>query len=95
MVSIDMGKPFIHFHGDYHWWYEEEGSFGVDNYMRISLDSLITEENEVAPPIKVMIDSKRKNPVRVSRRKSGWDVDCCSNGWPRLSDDDETSEDEI
>mmetsp|Transcript_6016 Transcript_6016/g.13372 ORF Transcript_6016/g.13372 Transcript_6016/m.13372 type:complete len:744 (-) Transcript_6016:184-2415(-) len=91
----DMGKPFIHFHGDYHWWYEEEGSFGVDNYMRISLDSLITEENEVAPPIKVMIDSKRKNPVRVSRRKSGWDVDCCSNGWPRLSDDDETSEDEI
>ena len=80
-ISIikEMGKPTIHFHGDNHEYYEEEGEYGVDNYMRISLDG-----ESVAPPIRVTIDVSKSNPVRVSRRWRNLDVDCCSEGWPRL-----------
>ena len=85
----DMGKPFLHLHGDWHEYYEVEGAFDVDNYMRISLDA-----GEIAKPIRVMIDSKRKNPIRISRRDSDLDVDCCKHGWPRLSDDDDSYDDD-
>eukprot|EP00970_Alexandrium_tamarense_P010515 scaffold2159_cov200-Alexandrium_tamarense.AAC.1 len=93
----DMGKPFIHFHGDWHEWYEDEYSFGVENYMRISLDSLVTEAGVTTPPIRVMVDSSRPNPVRVSRRLDDgrYPVQCCSKGWPRLSDDDDYTDDNI
>mmetsp|Transcript_3038 Transcript_3038/g.6299 ORF Transcript_3038/g.6299 Transcript_3038/m.6299 type:complete len:812 (+) Transcript_3038:138-2573(+) len=86
-LFIDMirmlGKPTIHFHGDNHNYYEEEGEYGVDNYMRISLDG-----ESVAPPIRVIIDVSKPNPVTVSRRQSNLRVKCCSDGWPRLDDDD-------
>eukprot|EP00984_Skeletonema_dohrnii_P008155 scaffold2992_cov83-Skeletonema_dohrnii-CCMP3373.AAC.4 len=87
-LFIDMirrlGKPTIHFHGDNHDYYEEEGEYGVDNYMRISLDG-----ESVAPPIRVTIDVSKPNPVTVSRRQSNLRVKCCSDGWPRLDDDDD------
>ena len=87
-LFIDMirmlGKPTIHFHGDNHNYYEEEGEYGVDNYMRISLDG-----ESVAPPIRVIIDVSKPNPVTVSRRQSNLRVKCCSDGWPRLDDDDD------
>lgn len=86
-----MRKPFLHIHGDWHCWYEDEGSFGVDNYLRISLDSLIREDEEVAVPIRVEIDSsKRYGAIKIDRGRTGWDVECCSgNGWPRPSDDND------
>jgi hypothetical protein len=80
----EMGKPTMHFHGDWHEYYEKEGEYGVDNYMRISLDG-----ESVAPPIRVTIDVSKPNPVKVSRRWRSLDVDCCSEGWPRLGDDDD------
>ena len=87
----DMKKPFLHIHGDYHWWYEDEGSFGVDNYLRISLDSLIREDKQVAVPVRVEIDSsKRYGAIKIDRGKSGWDAECCGgSGWPRKPDDDD------
>jgi len=77
-IVEELGKPTIHFHGDYHEWYEVEGDFDVDNYMRISLDG-----ESINPPIVVEIDVKRSNPIRVSRRRKELDVDCCRYGWPR------------
>ena len=77
-IVEELGKPTLHLHGDWHEYYEVEGDFGVDNYMRISLDG-----ESLAPPIKVEIDVSKKNPVRVSRRRSDLDVDCCEDGWPR------------
>ena len=87
----DMKKPFLHIHGDYHMWYEDEGSFGVDNYLRISLDSLIREDKQVAVPVRVEIDSsKRYGAIKIDRGRSGWDAECCSgSGWPRKPDDDD------
>lgn len=73
-----MGKPFVNFHGDWHEWYEVDGYEGVDNYLKISLDA-----GEFAPPIKVEIDTSANRPVRVSRRSSDLEVECCKNGWPR------------
>ena len=87
-LFIDMikrlGKPTIHFHGDYHEYYEEEAEYGVDNYMRISLDG-----ESVAPPIRVTIDVSKPNPITVSRRQSNLRVKCCSEGWPRSNNDDD------
>ena len=81
-LFIDMirrlGKPTIHFHGDYHEYYEEEAEYGVGNYMRISLDG-----ESVAPPIRVTIDVSKPNPITVNRRQSNLRVKCCANGWPR------------
>jgi len=77
-IVEEMGKPTVHFHGDYHEYYEVEGAFDVENYMRISLDG-----ESIAPPIMVEIDVKRKNPIRVSRRRSDLDVECCKYGWPK------------
>ena len=79
-----LGKPTIHFHGDYHEYYEEEAEYGVDNYMRISLDG-----ESVAPPIRVTIDVSKPNPITVSRRQSNLRVKCCSEGWPRSDNDDD------
>ena len=46
-----VGKPTVHFHGDWHEYYEVEGGdYGVDNYLRISLDG-----ESIAPPIRVVI----------------------------------------
>ncbi|KAL9185605.1 hypothetical protein ACHAXT_003382 [Thalassiosira profunda] len=81
-IVEDLGKPTIHFHGDWHEYYEVEGDFGVDNYMRISLDG-----ESIAPPIKVEIDVSKKNPIKVSRRDRDLDVDCCRRGWPRHNDE--------
>jgi len=77
-----LGKPTVHFHGDYHYYYEVEGAFGVDNYMRISLDG-----KSIAPPVKVDIDVKKKNPIRINRRRSDLDVECCKYGWPMHYDE--------
>jgi len=77
-IVEDLGKPTIHFHGDSHSYYEVEGGEHVDNYVRISLDG-----ESKAPPLRVEIDVSRKNPIRISRRRSDLDVDCCSRGWPR------------
>lgn len=87
----DMRKPFLHIHGDWHEWYEAQHSFGVENYLRISLDSLVREDGEVAVPIRVEIDSsKRYGAVKITRGRTGWDVDCCSGaGWPKVPTDDD------
>jgi len=37
--------------------------------------------------MKVEIDVTRKNPIKVSRRRSDLDVDCCKYGWPRHDDE--------
>jgi len=80
-LFIDMirrlGKPTIHVHGDWHSYYEVEGEFGIDNYVRISLDG-----ESVAPPLSVTIDVSKPNPITVSRRQNNLKVDCCANGWP-------------
>jgi len=73
-----MGKPTIHFHGDWHEYYEREGEYGIANYVRISLDG-----KSVAPPLSVTIDVSKPNPITVSRRQNNLRVDCCSDGWPR------------
>ena len=89
----DMKKPFLHIHGDWHSWYEDDRSFGVDNYLRISLDSLLREDGEIAYPIRVEIDSsKTSGAIKISRGRVDWVVNCCSgNGWPKpRSDDDES-----
>jgi hypothetical protein len=74
----EMGKPTIHFHGDWHSYYEREAEYGVDNYMRISLDG-----ESSAPPIQVTIDTSKENPVKFDRRSRNLEVACCSEGWPR------------
>jgi len=82
-IVEDLGKPTIHFHGDSHSYYEVEGGdHNVDNLVRISLDG-----ESKAPPLRVEIDVSRKNPIRISRRRSDLDVDCCSRGWPRHNDE--------
>lgn len=72
-----LGKPVVHLHGDDHYWDEDDGAFGLKNYVRISLDG-----ESKAPPIEVEIDVGRPNPVRVSRRRRNLRVQCCGNGWP-------------
>jgi len=73
-----VGKPTIHFNGDYHEYYETEGGeYDVDNYMRITLDG-----ESISPPISVEIDVSKMNPITVSRRRDDLYVDCCSDGWP-------------
>ncbi len=43
-----VGKPDVHFHGDWHEYYKLEGSdYGMDNYLRILLDG-----ESIAPPNK-------------------------------------------
>jgi len=74
----EMGKPTIHFHGDWHAYYEKEAEYGVENYMRISLDG-----ESRAPPILVTIDTSKTNPVKFDRRSGNLKVACCSEGWPR------------
>jgi len=37
----------------------------------------------IAPPIRVVFDVSKENPIKISRVKSGLAVDCCSVGWPR------------
>lgn len=79
----EMNKPFLHLHGDDHEWSENEGAFGVENYMMVCLDA-----GENAPPIKVEIDTSRSsNMIRIDRMEDGLEVDCCSDGWPRLDDE--------
>eukprot|EP00804_Cyclotella_cryptica_P017166 CCRYP_013111-RA/>CCRYP_013111-RA protein AED:0.03 eAED:0.03 QI:477/1/1/1/1/1/2/201/687 len=92
----EMKKPFVHIHGDYHSWYEREKSFGVKNYLRISLDSLIRDDDgEVAMPTRVEIDSSKEyGAVKISRGRSDWDVECCSEGWPRISSGDDDDDDD-
>jgi len=82
----EMGKPFLHLHGDSHAWYENDGAFGVNNYLMVCLDA-----GENAPPIKVDLDTSKANPIKINRIASGLEVDCCSQGWPKLGteyDDD-------
>ena len=74
----EMGKPTIHFHGDWHSYYEKEAEYGVENYMRISLDG-----ESSAPPILVTIDTSKRSPVKFDRRSDKLKVACCSEGWPR------------
>jgi hypothetical protein len=87
----DVRKPFLHIHGDWHEWYEAQHSFRVENYLWISLDSLVREDGKVAVPIRVEIDSsKRYGAVKITRGQTGWDVDCCSGaGWPKVPTDDD------
>lgn len=73
----DVQKPFLHLHGDDHVWAETEGAFDVDNYMMVSLDC-----GAIASPIKVEIDTKKENPIKISRVDANLEVDCCSEGWP-------------
>lgn len=79
-IVRQLNKPTIHFHGDWHEYYEVEGGdYNTDKYMRISLDG-----ESIAPPLRVEIDSSRiDGPVRISRMDSSLIVDCCDNGWPR------------
>ena len=77
-IMKEMEKPTIHFHGDWHAYYEREAEYGVEDYMRISLDG-----ESRAPPILVTIDTSKKNPVKFSRRSDNLAVACCSEGWPR------------
>lgn len=79
-IVRQLNKPTIHFHGDWHEYYEVEGGdYKVDKYMRISLDG-----ESIAPPLRVEIDSSRVDgPVRISRMDSSLTVDCCDSGWPR------------
>ncbi|KAL7499155.1 hypothetical protein ACHAWT_008860 [Skeletonema menzelii] len=81
-LFIDMikqlGKPTIHLHGDWHSYYERDGEYGIDNYVRISLDG-----ESSAPPLSVTIDVSKPNPITVTRRQSNLKVNCCANGWPR------------
>ncbi|KAK1741496.1 hypothetical protein QTG54_007974 [Skeletonema marinoi] len=77
-IMEEMGKPTIHFHGDWHAYYEREAEYGFDNYMRISLDG-----ESSAPPILVTIDTSKTNPVKFDRRSRNLEVACCSEGWPR------------
>ena len=81
-LFIDMirtlGKPTIHLHGDDHYYYERDGQYGLDNYVRISLDGEST-----APPLSVTIDVRKSNPITVSRRQSNLKVNCCASGWPQ------------
>jgi hypothetical protein len=81
-LFIDMirtlGKPTLHLHGDWHSWYERDGEYGLDNYVRISLDG-----ESSAPPLSVTIDVSKPNPITVSRRQSNLNVDCCAYGWPQ------------
>ena len=77
----DIQKPFLHLHGDDHVWAETEGAFDVDNYMMVSLDC-----GEIASPIKVEIDTRKENPIKISRgAEANLEVDCCSEGWPQLN----------
>ena len=77
-IVREIGKPTVHFHGDWHEYYEVEGGdYDLDNYVRISLDG-----ESIAPPIRVEIDVSKENPIKVSRVKSGLAVDCCGDGWP-------------
>ncbi|KAL7494584.1 hypothetical protein ACHAWT_003216 [Skeletonema menzelii] len=73
----NIGKPFLHLHGDDHVWSEKEGAFDVDNYMMVSLDC-----GEIASPIKVEIDTRKDNPIKISREDEALVVECCSEGWP-------------
>jgi hypothetical protein len=79
-IVRQLNKPTIHFHGDWHEYYEVDGGdYNVDRYMRISLDG-----ESIAPPLRVEIDSSRVDgPVRISRMDSSLVVGCCDNGWPR------------
>jgi len=77
-IMEEIGKPTIHFHGDWHAYYEREAEYGFDNYMRISLDG-----ESSAPPILVTIDTSKTNPVKFDRRSRNLEVACCSEGWPR------------
>ena len=78
-----VGKPTIHFNGDYHEYYETEGGeYDVDNYMRITLDG-----ESISPPIRVEIDVSKKNPITVDRRRDDLYVDCCSDGWPWIEEE--------
>jgi hypothetical protein len=78
-----VGKPTIHFNGDYHEYYEKEGGdYDVENYVRITLDG-----ESIAPPLRVEIDVSKKNPITVSRRRDDLSVDCCSDGWPRIDEE--------
>lgn len=78
-IVEDLGKPTIHFHGDYHEYYEVEGGdHDVDNLMRISLDG-----ESISPPVRVEIDVSKSSPIKVSRRRPDLKVDCCDQGWPR------------
>ena len=79
----DIGKPFLHLHGDDHVWAVTEGAFDVENYMMVSLDC-----GEIASPIKVEIDTKKKNPIKISREDVNLEVECCSEGWPWLTNEE-------
>lgn len=78
----DIGKPFLHLHGDDHLWAETEAAFDVDNYMMVSLDC-----GEIASPIKVEIDTSKENPILISREDVNLEVECCSEGWPWVNDE--------
>ena len=75
----DMGKPFLHLHGDDHYWYEYDGAFEVENYMMVCLDA-----GKRAPPIRVEIDVSKENPITIDRMVDYMEVECCSDGWPKL-----------
>ncbi|KAL9181811.1 hypothetical protein ACHAXT_012154 [Thalassiosira profunda] len=76
-----LGKPFLHLHGDDHYWYEQENAFDVRNYMMISLDP-----GEDAPPIKVTVDTSAANPIKILRGGNR-EVQCCQDGWWQVEKD--------
>jgi hypothetical protein len=62
-----VGKPTVHFHRDWHEYYQlEGGEYGVDNYLRMSSDG-----ESIAPLIRVVIYISKENPIKIS------------DGWPR------------
>ncbi len=78
-IVKNIGKLTVYFHGDYHVYYERNGSNNnMDNYLRILLDG-----KSKAPPIRVEINVSKENPIKISQRNSELRVDCCSDGWPR------------
>ena len=77
-----LGKPLLHLHGDDHEWAEYEAAWGLSNYLMVSLDA-----GEIAPPIKVEIDTSKENPIKIDRMEQDLEVECCKDGWPRLVDD--------
>ncbi len=73
-----LGKPTVHFQGDRHQYYQlAGGEHRVNDHLRNSLDG-----ESIAPPITVEIDVSKENSIKVSLRRSGLAIDCCSDGWP-------------
>ena len=47
------------------------------------------DASEDAPPIKVELDTNKENSIKIDRIVSGLEVECCSEGWSRLENDND------